>query len=223
MVGDLADIVARLRKALPARWFADDSPNLVGLLNGIGSGWVWLYERVQYVVRQTRLLTATEDWLDLIANDYFGSTLARRPAEADGAFRARIQQALLCEAATRGAVSRGLKALTGTAPVIFEPGRCGDTGGYGSSIQAASSLAYGLAGGWGSLGLPYQFFVTVQRPPASGASGVAGYGDPAGGFGNGAVSYVDLYNMPGQVTDEDIEAALCRLMPINAIAWLRII
>jgi hypothetical protein len=223
MVGDLADIVARLRGALPARWFADDSPNLVGLLNGIGTGWVWLYDRVKYVARQTRLLTATEDWLDLIANDYFGSTLVRKPAEADGAFRTRIQQALLCEAATRGAVSGGLKTLTGTTPVIFEPGRCGDTGGYGSLTRAASSLAYGLAGGWGNLELPYQFFVTVQRPPASGASGVAGYGDPAGGFGKGAASYVDLDNMPGQVADQDIEAALCRLMPVNAIAWLRII
>ncbi|HBK05780.1 MAG TPA: hypothetical protein DDZ81_07920 [Acetobacteraceae bacterium] len=227
MVGDLGDIVARLLAALPGRWFAGTSPNLIGLLNGIGTPWAWLYSRITYVIQQTRLLTATEEWLDLIANDYLGSALQRKPGEPDGAYRVRIQGALLCEAATRSGVSLGLQALTGTKPVIFEPGNCRDTGGYGGvaaeSPAGPPGMVYGVAGGWGSLELPFQFFVTVARPASAGKSTVAGYGTTVGGFGQGAISYIDLGLLPGQVTDQDIQNTLHRLMPMNAVAWLRII
>ena len=72
MVGNLADFVCRLRAVLPKRWFAGQSPNLQSVLTGMATPWVWLYSVINYVIGQTRLLTATEDWLDLISNDYFG-------------------------------------------------------------------------------------------------------------------------------------------------------
>lgn len=227
MVGDLNDIVGRLFAALPGRWFGSSRPNLLGLLNGIGTSWVWLYGRITYVIQQTRLLTASEQWLDLIGDDYFGAEVVRKSGESDAAYRARIRSALLHDAVTRGGVLSGLEALSGTKATIFEPANCRDTGGYGTIAATfaagRSGMAYGAAGGWGSLMLPFQFFVTVTRGPTVGASGVAGYGTPAGGLGQGAISYIDLALLPGQVTDQDIRDVICRLMPINATAWLRII
>jgi hypothetical protein len=84
-------------------------------------------------------------------------------------------------------------------------------------------MAYGLAGGWGSLRLPLQFFITAIRPATPGISMVAGYGTSNGGYGEGAINYVDLALLPGHVSDADIEATLCSLLPVNATAWLRII
>jgi hypothetical protein len=227
MVGDLSDFVSRLRAVLPKRWFAEQSPNLVALLSSIATPWVWLYGLIAYVITQTRLATATDGWLDLIAFDYFGRNLSRRSSEADFAYRGRIQTALLREAATRSAVEAGLLNLIGSQPAIFEPANCMDTGSYGTVTTTPNALntgmAYGQAGGWGSLQLPLQFFVAVTRPATPGVGMLAGYGTPNGGYGEGAISYINLSLLPGNVVDADIQATLCRLLPINAVAWLRII
>lgn len=227
MVGDLSDFVSRLWTALPKRWFAEQSPNLGALLSSIATPWVWLHSLITYVIAQTRLATATDGWLDLIAFDYFGRNLSRRTSETDLAYRSRIQAALLQEAATRSAVEAGLQSLIGTQPSIFEPANCMDTGSYGSAASSPNALdtgmAYGQAGGWGSLQLPLQFFATVTRPATPGVGMLAGYGTPNGGYGEGAISYIDLSLLPGSVADTDIQATLCRLLPVNAVAWLRII
>jgi hypothetical protein len=226
MAGDLNDIVNRLWSALPKRWFAEQSPNLTTVLTCIATPWVWLYNFILYVRLQTRLVTATEDWLDLIANDYFGRKLQRKPGEADFAYRARIQNALLQGAATRVAVSSGIEKLVGTRPNIFEPANCMDTGSYGAinghPQLTATGLAYGRVGGWGSLELPLQFFISTTRPPVPGVGMLAGYGTSYGGYGEGSISYVDLSLLPGQVTDRDIQTTLSDLLPINAVAWLKI-
>ena len=227
MVGDLSDFVSRLRTVLPKRWFAEQSPNLESLLSSIATPWVWLYSLIAYVITQTRLATATDGWLDLIAFDYFGRNLVRGMGETDFAYRGRVQVALLQEAATRSAVEAGLQDLIGTQSAIFEPANCMDTGSYGTATTGTNTLdtgmAYGQAGGWGSLQLPLQFFVTVTRPATPGVGLLAGYGTPNGGYGEGAISYIDLSLLPGNVADADIRATLCRLLPINAVAWLRII
>jgi hypothetical protein len=225
MAGDFADFIFRLRSVLPKRWFAEQSPNLEALLGSIATPWVSLYSLIAYVISQTRLVSATEEWLDLISNDYFGSSLARKSDEVDLAYRSRIQAALRREAATRSSVSAGLEDLIGTQPVIFEPANCGDTGSYGGgghSNTLGGGMAYGQIGGWGSLGLPLQFFVTATRPPVPGVGMLAGYGISSGGYGEGSISYVDLALLPGHVSDADIQATLCSLLPVNAVAWLRI-
>jgi hypothetical protein len=226
MTGDLVDIFLRLRSALPKRWFAEKSPNLHALLTCIAGPWVWLYDLIQYSIRQTRIATASDEWLDLIAVDYFGSGLRRRVGEADTAFGVRIRAALLREAATRSAIASGLQDLTGIVPVIFEPANCMDTGGYGTAAGdpalQSTGLAYGQAGGWGSLNLPYQVFVTATRPLVPGVAMLAGYGTFGGGYGQGSLGYVALSLLPGQVTDTEIQDTLRDLLPINAVAWLRI-
>jgi hypothetical protein len=200
MLGDLSDFVSRLRTVLPKRWFAEQSPNLDALLTSIATPWVWFYGLITYVITQTRLATATDGWLDLIALDYFGRNLIRRTSETDFAYRSRIQAAMLQEAATRSAVEAGLQGLVGTQPAIFEPANCMDTGSYGAVTTSSDTLdtgmAYGQAGGWGT---------------------------PNGGYCEGVISYVDLSLLPGTVADADVQATLCRLLPVNAVAWLRII
>ena len=133
MTGDQQDMMARLRAVLPTRWFPDSAPVLDGLLSGLASGWSWAYQQLQYVKAQTRIATATDVWLDIIANDFFGGRLARRVGQSDGAFRDRIQRELFRERGTRGAIIAVLHDLTGRAPLVFEPARTTDTGGYASS------------------------------------------------------------------------------------------
>jgi hypothetical protein len=226
MRGDLADIVARLRAVLPKRWFAEQSPNLSAILRCVATPWAWLYSSIAVVIAQTRINTATDDWLDLISHDYFGDLLNRDRDELDSSYRVRVKAALLRDAATRSAVTLGLENLTGSSPFLFEPARCLDTGSYGSLTGGTtvpwSGLAYGRAGGWGSLMLPFQIFVTAIRPPTPGIGMMAGYGTPNAGYGEGPISYVGLSTLPGHVTDQNIQATLISLLPVNAIAWLRI-
>jgi hypothetical protein len=226
MTGDLADMVSRLWTVLPKRWFAEQSPNLSAILRSVATPCSWLYNNITYVITQTRLGTATDNWLDLIAYDFFGNLLGRKPNESDLSYRSRIKVALLREAATRSAVSAGLQALVGSQPLIFEPANCMDAGAYGMQSESytisGTGLAYGQAGGWGNLALPLQFFVTVTRPPTPGVTLLAGYGTPNGAYCGGVISYVDLSVLPGNVTDQDIQSTLCSLLPVNSVAWLRI-
>jgi len=226
MTGDLSDFVSRLRSVLPKRWFGDQATNLTAILASIATPWVWLYDLLSYVILQTRISTATDNWLDLIAFDFFGSDLIRESGETDTSYRSRILGALLRGAATRSAIRASLQLLTGSEPRIFEPTRCGDTGSYSTlangPLPPGSGLAYGVAGGWGNPDLPFQFFVSVTRPPTPVVGMLAGYATDAGGYGQGSIAYVDLSLLPGQVTEEDVQQTLSSLLPVNTIAWLQI-
>ena len=221
-MSDTQNIISRLKAALPTRWFADSSPVLDGLLSGLGWGWRWLLELLGFVREQTRISTASGTWLDIIAQDFFGLRLSRRADESDDAFRHRIQLELLRERGTRSSIVAVLRNVTGRTPAIFEPARTTDTGGYGSLGGAGGGLAYGSAGGWGSLDLPFQCFVTAYRPHGSGIAAVAGWGSLAGGYGQGAIEYGNLNMVTGPVTDADIFAAIASVLPVNAIAWTQI-
>jgi hypothetical protein len=210
MTGDPEDMQSRLLAVLPAHWFADASTVLNGVVAGLAAGWAALYEQLSFAKLQTRIATATDRWLDWIAQDYFGSRLQRFTLEPDSALRVRIQKELLRERGTRSAVVSALTDLTGRTPAVFEPARATDTGAWGQA------LAYGRAGGWGSLALPFQCFVTAFRPNSSGIATVAGYGTA------GPLEYANLSMIQGQVTDADILAAVADVVPVAAIAWTRI-
>ena len=212
MTGDVADMVWRLKAALPTRWFADSTPVLDTLLTGLADAASRLYSLLAVARLQTRVTTATNGFLDLAAADFFGNRLRRRLQEGDGPYRTRILRALTRTHGTRAAVVAAVTDLTGTPPVIFEPARPSDTGAY-----ATSALAWNAAGCWGSLSLPFQSFVTVVRPHGEGIATLAGYGT------GGPVVYADLSMMTGQVTDADIYAAVATAIPVATIAWTRII
>jgi len=226
MVGDLTDLVGRLRALLPGRWFGDVTPNLDGLLQSIATPWSWLYASVQFVIEQTRIATATGQWLDLIGGDFFGTTLLRFNGENDARYRSRIQYRLFRHAATRQAVAHAVEHLTGSQPAIFEPANPADTGAYSNGVAdepgTGMGVAYCVAGGWGSLAMPHQFFLTMKRPAITGLASVAGYRDVASGYGVGSGSYVDLGLAPGGLTDEDLLAAVSELLPVCTVAWVRL-
>ena len=171
-VGSVADMVSRIRAVMPASWFpltspdaaASATPVLDGMLCGIGEGWSFCHALTIFVGQQTRIATATGGFLDMICTDLFGTAIKRNTVEADAAFRSRIQANLLLPRATRAALSQTLLTLLGETPLIFEPSRAADTGGYGG----AQSAAAGGCGGYGSPGLalgssamPFQFLISV--------------------------------------------------------------
>jgi hypothetical protein len=177
---------------------------------------------LQYVKAQTRIATASDIWLDIIALDFFGTRLARRRGQADAAFRSRIQRELFRERGTRAAIVSALQDLTGRPPRIFEPARPTDTGAYSSLTHEGGGVAYGAAGGWGNLGLPFQCFVTAYRPVGNGIAMISGWGGSAGAYGRGAIQYASLAMVQGQVTDDDIYSAVADVLPVAAAGWTRI-
>ncbi len=234
--GDQNDVVGRLKAVMVRGWFptttpgaSSNTPVLDGVLAGIASMWAWLYSLLAYVKLQTRIGTATDVNLDIIAQDYFGPNLARLVNEGDTQYRARIRANLFAPKDTRAAVSAAVENVTGLAPFIFEPRNTGDTGGYGASGGPDNTgLAYGAAGGWGSLKLPFQAFIIAQRPSGGGIALVGGYysiadGGPApGGYGVGAIEYAGLSLVQGQVTDSTIYGAITSAKPAATIMWTAI-
>jgi hypothetical protein len=223
MTGDQTDMQARLRAALPNGWFPDDAPVLSALLAGLANGWAWLYALLAYVRLQTRIATATDGWLDLIAHDYGGPAWARQTEETDSAFRARIHANLQRLRGTRAALIASLTDLTGRTPKVFEPGYPPDTGGYGSL-----GLGWNTLGGWGNLTLPYQCFVIAYRPSGGGIAGTGGWGSAnaasagnlaLGGWNTLALQYGDASLIEGEVTDAQIRATIADCMPAASIAW----
>ncbi len=220
-IGDQADMAARLRRALPRGWFPDDAPALGTILAGFGSMWSGIFDHVAYVTLQTRIATATGANLDLIALDFFGMGLQRRPGESDDLLRARIKRELFREKGTRAAIVSVLTDLTGVAPAIFEPRRTSDTGGW-----TQGGIGFGVAGGYGSLTLPFQAFVTAYRATPSGIANVEGFypgsGAALGGWGQGAIMWGSLAQVAGPVTDADVYAAVAGVIPEATIAWTAI-
>ena len=221
MIGDANDMKSRLLALLPLRWFPDSMPVVSTVLSGLSDGWAWLHAMLGYVGQQTRIATATDSFLDLISQDFLGAALPRRFGETDSAFRGRIQRELLRPRATRPALVAELTNLTGRAPLVFEPARPADTGAWGQA------LAYGSLGGWGSLMLPFQVFVTAFRPLGTGVPIIAGWGHApahvgAGGWGGGAIQYASLAMVQSQVTDAEINTAIATTVPVAVTAWTRI-
>lgn len=221
MAPDIKDLVARLRAVLPLGWFPDETPILDNVLTGLASCWTQLFDLLAYVKAQARVVTASDVWLDLIAADFFGQHLSRRE-QSDDRFRQRILAELIRERGTRYALRSVLQDLTGRDPVIFEPANPRDTGGYGGSPENGTGVAYGIAGGWGSLALPYQVFVTAYRPLAAGIATVAGWNSSAGGYGQGCIEFASVDMIAGRLTDADVNQAIASVLPTNAICWTRL-
>ena len=189
---------------------------------GAGRGSTALLE---YAEAQHRIATATDSNLDLIAGDYFGTGLIRRMGEADSAYRSRILANLLVPRGTRAAVIEVLTNLTGEAPTVFEPARPADTGAWGHiGGPTVTGLGYNVAGGYGDLLLPAQFFVTVERPVGGGIAYAAGWNTGAAGWGigSGPIEYASMAMIANEVTDADIYNAVNLARPAGVTAWVAI-
>ena len=80
--GDQNDIFSRLKSSLPLGWFPDASPILDAVLQGAAAVLTMIYQVIVYVQLQTRIHTATDGWLDLVAVDFFGTSLPRKAGES---------------------------------------------------------------------------------------------------------------------------------------------
>lgn len=225
MIGDIDDMLARLKAQFPRSWFRT-SATFDATLEGPASVLVTNYTQIQYAKLQTRILSATDGFLDLIAYDFFGDAIRRKANQSDTSFRATIIANLLRERGTRKAISQVLIDLTGRAPTIIEPQRPFDTGAY-----SEPNSGYGIAGAYGSLLLPYQGFVVAYRPKGSGVPSVAGYGlanygatnGGQGGYGVASqIEYASLAQSLDAVTDADIYAAIDSVKTAGTAVWTRI-
>lgn len=219
--GDSNDVFARLKAALPQRWFgstSDSMPVVDSVLAAATTALSFIYSLYAYAVLQTRIKTATDSWLDLIAADFFGTSIQRKANQSDASFRATIIANMFRERATRNAIIKVLQDLTGRTPKIIEPKRPADTGVYGGPL-----IGYGVAGAYGSLQMPYQAFVQAFRPLGSGIPSVAGYGISTGAYSTASqAEWASLSMIQNAVTDADIYAAIDSVRPAATIVWTNI-
>lgn len=215
--GDQQDIYRRLTGYLP-RWFGDAPPLIDALMQGFAYGLAFVYSLITFAKLQTRIKTATGGWLDMIAADFFGASVFRATNETDTSFLNRIIVNMFRERATRAAVTKVLLDLTGRAPIIVEPKRPLDTGGYRSGY-----IGYGVAGAYGSLVHQYQAFVTAYRPIGTGIPYVAGYASSPSGYRTPSRGeYASVSMVQTSVSDADIYAAVASVIPVGTIVWMRI-
>ena len=71
-------------------WFADSNPTANALLTGAATALAFVYGLYVYAVAQSRILTATGIWLDMIAQDFYGTAVQRSANQDDDSFRAII-------------------------------------------------------------------------------------------------------------------------------------
>ena len=217
--GDQADFVARLKGVIPNGWFPDSTPVLDAILNGLAYCLSFIYSLNSYAKLQTRIATAVDGFLDLVAFDYFGNLLGRRTNENDTSLRARIFQNLLRQKATRAGMIKLLTDLTGKAPIVTEPWRPLDCGAWDAGI-----CGWDVAGRWGDTNLPYQAFIIAYRPSGQGVPYLTGWDVSYGGYDTGGlVAYTDPSQIAGAVTDADIYAAIADAKVEGTIAWTQIV
>ena len=219
--GDQADFLRRIKAVLPARWMPDVSPILDGVLSGAASAFASSYALLAYTKAQARRLTASGIWLDMASGDFFATHLMRRTNETDSSLSQRIGLEMFREKGTRDGMIRALTDLTGNVPSVFEPALTTDTGGY-----TVGGIGYGVAGGYGSLLLPFQFFLTAYRPRNGGVSNVGGYyagtGWAGGGYGVGALEYISASMIAAYISDAEILATINDVRPAAYTAWVNI-
>jgi hypothetical protein len=225
--GDQSDLTKRITTGLPTQWFPPGAPRIGAQIAGGAAAFAVNYGQIAYTALQTRVATLTDGYADLAAQDYTGGAILRRTNESDASLTLRTRNSVLQLKQTRQAVIDAVETLTGYTPWIFVPTYPADTGGYGhSGMTAGTGLAYGEAGGYGSLELPCQFFIIAYRTTTVGLPGVMGYyygsGWAGGGYGVGAIEYATLAMAGDNVTDAQIYAAVAGVLAAGFTAWMAI-
>lgn len=221
-IGDENDVRSRLDQTLPPWFNADETPVLDGLLSAYANIGSFLYSQSAYVELQTRISSATGDNLELIANDFFGPrNFQRYPNESDANYRNRIKASVLRERATRRGMVNIITMLTGFAPIIFEPSRGADCGGYN-----IGGMGYNVAGGWSYVNpadSAYQCFITVFTPVISTIAYVAGWGIPTGAWTISGTrsSWTDRFNFSDAVNEQQINQGINSTKVEGTVCWVR--
>lgn len=225
-VADQAAMLGRLSSLLPASWFGTGLtevndvigspaiPVLTTVLSGPAYNLAWIYVLYQYVLKQSRIATATGVWLDRISYDFFGTNLPRRSGETDNLFRVRIINEILRPRSTRVAIALALFNLTGVSGQVTELWNPFDCGGYDQGV-----MGYDFAGMYGDLALNNQFFVVAFRPFGSGIANIEGYDNPIGAYDFGSFEYIDMSSITGPILDSEIYATIASTLAAGTTAW----
>lgn len=213
---DAKAIAGRFYSLLPYRWWGEGAPVRNFIIGGVADSLNWAYSFYAYAKAQTRISTATEFNLDIIAWDFLGGRVLRRESQGDDSFRAAIIKEIFRPRASRPAMRDALLDLTGKEPLIFEPANPNDTGAYNHN------MAWSLHGRYGSLQHPYECWIDIQRPAGQGIPGVEGYGGIGGGWGYMRSEWASLSMFSGKVTDNDIYNSVGSTRPAGIVCWCRI-
>lgn len=248
-VYDQADFAGRLLRLLPGGWFPAVAPRLMAVLQAPAVMFSLIYGMINYAKAQQRVASAGGAFLDLAAQDYFGSALPRLEYELDPAYSERIRYNLTAPRGTYSGMVSMLRQLTGNSPTIFQPNNVVQTGGWATqSIPEAGGGVFAFydeagesgAGLWGSMALPCEIFVSIEAPLTgyytfADQGGVATEDAPAigGGYGfatqsipaagGGMLAFVDPDSVPGSITDSIIYQQIAEWMAVGYVAWTQII
>lgn len=213
--GDVADITNRIQALIPSNWFpAGDAPILTAEIEGAASALSFDYDLLAYIRQQTRIATATDGFLDLIAYDFFGTHLVRSIGQSDASFRRQIIATLFRLRNTRPAIDGAIFSLLGTHPTIIEPMRPPDTGVYDN----ASVMAYDVAGCYGDSAAILHSFIQVTIPTSLSIAppNVGGYGSNVSAYNGGITEYIGKPSVdPVQIAD--VCQALEAVRPVTGV------
>jgi hypothetical protein len=221
---ETAGFAARLRALLPYSWFPtttagqpSNSPVLDGVLKGYGAVWAGLWQQLQYAILQTRIATATDRFLEMLAADYLGAGFLRKPGETDTAFQVRIKAAIFAPEVTRTAIISRVTALTGIAPKFVEAFNPTDCGGWNQN-----AWGWGSGGAWGNHKATCQFFIVAYRPRIVPVANNNGWGGFLSGWGVGLWRWLSGVQMAPAVSDQDIINAILAAKAEGIVAWVQI-
>lgn len=185
VIGSSDNIVSRVKRLIPNRWFQYVAPYRDAVLGGLADSSAWLYGFIGYAKAQTRLSTAYGIWLDIFAFDFLGRTLIRSGAN-DATFRAIIRATILQERVTRAGMIDAVTKLVGAPPQMFEPWNPRDTGAYSSPRVSVPDLIVNVTG----------------------TSGGSGSGQIQLRVGDGTIASVDGFNSGDVVTITGVTGTL---------------
>jgi hypothetical protein len=179
-VGDEADVTGRVLSTIPADWFPPSSidssvtPIRDAIASGAGAVFSWIYSLIGYTRLQTRIGTATDGFLDIISQDFYGGTLPRLKSESDDTFRQRILGNLFLAANTRTAIANALAAVTGYPVRIIEPWQPSDNLVWNRGFWGVDTRF--SPGQWSNGSARCVFLVQCALPPTFAPPGTARFG-----------------------------------------------
>jgi hypothetical protein len=116
------------------------------------------YSLFAYAKAQTRIRTASGIWLDIVAQDFFGTRIVRAAGQNDDSFRSIILANLLRPQATRQAISDVIEALTG-----FAPRSSNRSAQWTAAPMASAMAAMGALGPMDRSPLPKHFWLRIAH------------------------------------------------------------
>lgn len=183
--GESRDIVNRVKRLIPHRWFSYAAPLRDAILGGLSDTASSFYDLILFAQQQARIKTASGPFLDMIAYEYLGRFLLRSDA-SDEVFRQQILSTVLQERVTRAGVTSVLTKLTGNPPIIFEPWNTYDTGCYATGFPITYTNTVTTSGST-TVYTPTQLIPNTGPVDANALPNPAaqfGYGVGRGGWGN---------------------------------------